>query len=357
MDPLYIVLILGGLLAAGLVVYTMTTRNQLVRTLNEMDQRQKSEAETLRQALDSGLSKGREEAAARSKENTELIANVRERLVAISEFKDSVKQSVSDLNESVTGVKRIFDNPNKRGLFGESQLKDIVTTALPTELYEFQHRYDKLDGGYVTFDCFLKLPDPPGPIGIDAKFPSELYRNIAEATTPDAQKEARKQFEREIKRLLGDIADKYIIPEVTSEFALMFVPSEAIFAEIYSSSPSVTEVSHKRRVYIVSPSTLMAALNTIRSVVNTMNVQRAAEQVLKGLAEVAKDAERLQKRTEDFQKRLSSVLNKTDEVVTSSRKINERVQKMQGGNTESLTSGESSTTPLSNGQELPDRLT
>lgn len=357
MDPLYIVLILGGLLAAGLVVYTMTTRNQLVRTLHEMDQRQKSEAETLRQALDSGLSKGREEAAARSKENTELIANVRERLVAISEFKDSVKQSVSDLNESVTGVKRIFDNPNKRGLFGESQLKDIVTTALPNELYKFQHRYDKLDGGYVTFDCFLKLPDPPGPIGIDAKFPSELYRNIAEATTPDAQNEARKQFEREIKRLLGDIADKYIIPEVTSEFALMFVPSEAIFAEIYSSSPSVTEVSHKRRVYIVSPSTLMAALNTIRSVVNTMNVQRAAEQVLKGLAEVAKDAERLQKRTEDFQKRLSSVLNKTDEVVTSSRKINERVQKMQGGNTESLTSGEESTTLLSNGQELPDRLT
>ena len=88
-----------------------------------------------------------------------------------------------------------------------------------------------------------------------------------------------------------------------------------------------------------------------------MNVQRAAEQVLKGLAEVAKDAEPLQKRTEDFQKRLSSVLNKTDEVVTSSRKINERVQKMQGGNTESLTSGESLTTPLSNGQELPDRLT
>ena len=356
MEPLYIAIIAGGLLAAVVLVYTVTTRNQLVRTLQEMDQRQKSEAETLRQSLDSGLTKGREEAAARSKENTELIANVRERLVAISEFKDSVKKSVSDLNESVTGVKRIFDNPNKRGLFGESQLKDIVTTALPVELYKFQHRVDKAEGGYVTFDCFLKLPDPPGPIGIDAKFPSELYRNITDATTPDAQNDARKQFEREIKRLIGDIAEKYIIPDLTSEFALMFVPSEAIFAEIYTASPAVTEISHKRRVYIVSPSTLMAALNTIRSVVNTMNVQRAAEQVLKGLAEVAKDAERLQKRTEDFQKRLSSVLNKTDEVVTSSRKINERVQKMQGGKTESIVFGDTSTGILSNGEELPDRL-
>ena len=356
MEPLYIALIVGGLLAAVVLIYVVTTRNHLVRTLQEMDQRQKSEAETLRQALDSGLTKGREEAAARSKENTELIANVRERLVAISEFKDSVKKSVSDLNESVTGVKRIFDNPNKRGLFGESQLKDIVMTALPVELYKFQHRVDKVDGGYVTFDCFLKLPDPPGPIGIDAKFPSELYRNIADATNPDAQNDARKQFEREIKRLIADIADKYIIPDLTSEFALMFVPSEAIFAEIYTASPSVTEISHGRRVYIVSPSTLMAALNTIRSVVNTMNVQRAAEQVLKGLAEVAKDAERLQKRTEDFQKRLSSVLNKTDEVVTSSRKINERVQKMQGGNTESIVFGDTKTGILSNGEELPDRL-
>lgn len=350
MDPLIVVLIVGGLLAIGLLIYTVTTRNHLVRTLNDMDQRQKSDAETLRQALDLGLSKGREEAAARNKENTELIANVRERLVAISEFKDSVKKSVSDLNESVSGVKRIFDNPNKRGLFGESQLKDIVTTALPVELYAFQHREDRRDGSYVTFDCFLKLPDPPGPIGIDAKFPSELYRNITDASTPNDQSDARKQFEKEIKRLIGDIADKYIIPDVTSEFALMFVPSEAIFAEIYSSSPSVTDISHKRRVYIVSPSTLMAALNTIRSVVNTMNVQRAAEEVLKGLAEIAKDAERLQQRTEDFQKRLTSVLNKTDEVVTSSRKINERVQKMRSGNTEKLVSPDPTAEALGNGR-------
>ena len=357
MELLYIALTAVGLFAVGVLVYTLTTRNQLVQTLQDMDRRQQSEAETLRQALDSGLNKGREEAAARSKENTELIANVRERLVAISEFKDSVKKSVSDLNESVSGVKRIFDNPNKRGLFGESQLKDIVSTALPIELYEFQHRVDRAEGRYVTFDCFLKLPDPPGPIGIDSKFPSELYQNVTDAETPDAQNDARKIFEREIKRLISDIAEKYIIPDVTSEFALMFVPSEAIFAEIHSSSPNVTEASHKQRVYIVSPSTLMAALNTIRSVVNTMNVQRAAEQVLKGLAEVAKDAERLQKRTEEFQKRLSGVLSKTDEVVTSSRKINQRVKKMQGGQTESLASVETTTGQLSNGQELPDRLT
>lgn len=354
MEPLYIVLTVVGLIAIGVLVYTITTRNQLVKTLQEMDQRQKTDAETLRQALDTGLHKGREDAAERSKENTELLAKVRERLAVINEFKESVTKSVSELNESVSGVKRIFDNPNKRGLFGESQLKDIVTTALPAELYEFQHRVDNADGNYVTFDCFLKLPDPPGPIGIDAKFPSELFRNIVDAPTPDDQSAARKQFEQAIKRLIEDIASKYIITGVTSEFALMFVPSEAIFAEIYSSSPSITETSHRRHVYIVSPSTLMAALNTIRSVVNTMNVQRAAEEVLIGLAEVAKDAERLQKRTEEFKKRLTSVLSKTDEVVTSSRKINSKVQKMQSGNTNLVGNVESAPEALRNGQDSTD---
>lgn len=351
MEPLYVVLIVGGLLAAGLLIYTVTTRNQLVRTLQEMDQRQKSDAETLRQALDTGLDKGREDAAERSKESTEMLAKLRERLAAISEFKDSVTKSVSDLNESVSGVKRIFDNPNKRGLFGESQLKDIVTTALPKELYEFQHRATNAEGGYVTFDCFLKLPDPPGPIGIDAKFPSELYRHIVDAATPDEQNAARKLFIDAIKKLIGDIAEKYIIPGVTSEFALMFIPSEAIFAEIYASASAITDTSHQKRVYIVSPSTLMAALNTIRSVVNTMNVQRAAEEVLKGLSEVAKDAERLQQRTEKFQKQLATALKETENVVISSRKIHERVQKMQSGSTEAIGQAETPSGELSNGQD------
>ena len=241
--------------------------------------------------------------------------------------------------------------PKQRGLFGEGQLKDIVETALPRELYEFQHGV-RTDDGMVIFDCFLKLPEPPGPIGIDAKFPSEMYQRVVDASDADELANAQKQFSTAIVNLIHGIADKYIIPNVTSEFALMFVPSEAIFAEIYSASwLSVGEISRKRRVYIVSPATLMASLNTIRAVVNTMNIQKEAAEVLKGLTLVAEDSARLKKRTEKVRRQMNTATKSIDEVIVSSGKIHDRIEKMQSGNV-SLVQENTTTDPeISNGSE------
>lgn len=332
-------------IAVGLTVYLITSHKQMVQKLIDMDQRQRDDTEKFREALTSGFATGRSEAAEQRKESQKVIQDVHEKLGAISKF----KETVDSLNENVSGVRRVFENPKKRGLFGESQLKDIVTTALPAEMYAFEHSVTRDEGNSVKFDCFLKLPDPPGPVGIDSKFPAELYRHIVEATSEAAQDDARKSFGDAIKKLIKDIASKYIIPNVTSEFALMFVPSEAIFAEIYSSLEDVTKLSQESRVYLVSPSTLMAALNTIRSVVNTMEVQRAANEVIIGLTSFGAEAARLAERAQKLEKNIQTASKAAHAMVVTSGKINEKVTKLKEGNTDLITGTPSIQDTLRNG--------
>lgn len=348
MEFIYIAsIVLFIVFAVGLTVYLVSSHKQMAQKLADMDQRQRDDAEKFRSTLDSGFATGRSEAAEQRKESQKVIQDVHEKLGAISKF----KETVSSLNENVSGVRRVFENPKQRGLFGESQLKDIVTVALPDEMYEFEHSVKIEEDRSVKFDCFLKLPDPPGPLGIDSKFPAELYRHIVEASTDDEIKKARKNFGDNIKKLIGDIASKYIIPNVTSEFALMFVPSEAIFAEIYSELQDVVKVSQDSRVYIVSPATLMASLNTIRSVVNTMKVQRAAEQVLVGLTSIADQAAKLNERAERFENSLTTASKRAHDIVVTSGKINKEVTKMKEGNTELISNPPSVEDALANGEQ------
>lgn len=348
MEFLYITLTIAIVVfAVGLTVYLITSHKQMVQKLADMDQRQREDAEMFRNTVASGFATGRSEAAEQRKESQKVIQDVHEKLGAISKF----KETVASLNENVSGVRRVFENPKQRGLFGESQLKDIVTVALPDEMYEFEHSVKVDEDKSVKFDCFLKLPDPPGPLGIDSKFPAELYRHIVEAKTDDELEQARKNFGANIKKLIGDIASKYIIPNVTSEFALMFVPSEAIFAEIYSELEEVIKVSQDSRVYIVSPATLMASLNTIRSVVNTMKVQRAAEQVLVGLTSIADQAANLNDRAEKFENSLKAATKKAHDIVVTSGKIDKEVTKMKEGNTELISNPPSVEDALANGEQ------
>ena len=368
MDPIYIIGILISVLLIALigsVLYLASSRKRsdglnerISGQLQMMLDSHSNSTETLSnkfpelerqitEALNVGLDKGRKEIAQQNEKSQEVLTQMRERLVAITKFAESVQS----LNSSVTGLQQIFDNPKQRGLFGEGQLKDIVETALPRELYEFQHSV-RTEEGRVVFDCFLKLPEPPGPIGIDSKFPSEMYQRVLDAQSDDEIENAQKQFTAAILKLINDIADKYIIPNVTSEFALMFVPSEAIFAEIYSASwLSVGEMSRKRHVYIVSPATLMASLNTIRAVVNTMNIQKEAAEVLKGLALVAEDSARLKDRSEKIQRQINTAAKSIELVVTSSGKIHDRIEKMQSGNVSLTKDNEGADSAISNGSD------
>src|SRR5262249_5773785 len=151
---------------------------------------------------------------------------------------------------------------------------DLVQSALPPSAYEFQCT---LSTG-ARADCLLKLPNPPGSIAIDAKFPLESYRALQAVKPGDAQglTAAQRTFQLAMRKHIVDIRDRYILPGETAESALLFLPSEAIYAELHANFAAVVDESYKARVWIVSPTTMMATLNTVRAVLKDVRMREQA---------------------------------------------------------------------------------
>ena len=356
MDFLPILSVALGLLLIGLLIFVLV---QVNRRFKNFEERQSTDAstlaETIRKDMDSKFSNERNEAVTREAGRAKVLTELQEKISALGKSTEHFEKTVDDLNVQVSGVKKIFDNPNRRGLFGESQLRDIVSDALPKELYELQYEVQVDEKKKVRFDCLVKLPDPPGPVGIDAKFPAEVYKQLVEAETDADKKEARKKFTTNVKEKMEDIASKYIIRGVTSEFALMFVPSEAIYLEIHESDDDIFETSRSVGVFVVSPSTLMAGLNTIRSMVHTMKVQEGAKEVLGALVDIGKQANNLKERAQKFEDGLRTTLGKSHAVVVTSGKIHTAVEKLQRGNTDLLESDDAPNEALDFGQEQKEQ--
>ena len=173
----------------------------------------------------------------------------------------------------MVSLQQILTNKQARGAFGEVQLNDLVSNALPPSAYELQCT---LSTG-VRVDCLLKLPNPPGSIAIDAKFPLESYQLLRAVAAGDAQglAAAQRAFQAAMRKHISDIRDKYIVPGETAESALLFLPSEAIYAELHANFGGIVDKSYRARVWIVSPTTMMATLNTVRAVLKDVRDARA----------------------------------------------------------------------------------
>ena len=191
------------------------------------------------------------------------MTEMKERLAVIN----AAQKNITELSGQVEGLQNILANKQTRGAFGEIRLNDLVKDALPPSAYDLQVT---LSNG-KRVDCLIQLPNPPGSISIDAKFPLESYRALREAGDDAARKIAARSFGTDIKNHLRDIAEKYILPGETAETALMFLPSEAVYGEIHANFPEIVEMSFRARVLIVSPSTLWATLNTVRAVLKCAN--------------------------------------------------------------------------------------
>ncbi|MGB8276087.1 MAG: DNA recombination protein RmuC, partial [Alphaproteobacteria bacterium] len=196
------------------------------------------------------------------------MTDLKERLAVI----DAAQKNITELSGQVVGLQDILSNKQARGEFGEIQLRDLVANALPPDAYKFQAT---LTNG-TRADCLIRLPNPPGSIVIDSKFPLEGYRALREAKDEVARKEAGRRFAADIMAHVRAIAEKYIVPGETAESALMFLPSEAVFAELHANYPDVVEKAHRARVYTVSPTTLWATLNTIRAVLKDVRMREQA---------------------------------------------------------------------------------
>ena len=216
-------------------------------------------------------------------------------------------------------------NKQARGAFGEIQLRDLVTAVLPPSAYAFQAN---LSNNRVA-DCLLKLPNPPGSIAIDAKFPLESYRILREAKDESAKTAAGRAFRDDVLKHVRDIAERYIVSGETAESALMFLPSEAVYAELHANFRNVVEESFRRRVWIVSPTTLMATLNTVRAVLKDANMREQAGLIQIEVHRMLADVGRLGKRVDNLQRHFHQASEDLNEVRISAEKVVKRGERIE----------------------------
>ncbi len=238
---------------------------------------------------------------------------------------DEAQKNITKLSTEVVGLQDILANKQARGSFGEIQLNDLVQTALPPSAYQFQAT---LSNGRRV-DCLIRLPQPPGPIAIDAKFPLESYR-LLRAAKDDAERiQASRAFSADMLKHVKAIAEKYILSGETAESALMFLPSEAIYAELHANFGDVVQKSFRERVWIVSPTTLMATLNTVRAVLKDARMREQAHVIQREMAALIDDVGRLDRRVLNLRKHFDLANEDIRQVAISADKVTMRAERIE----------------------------
>lgn len=249
------------------------------------------------------------------------LSKLQERLAVI----DAAQKNISELSSQVVSLQDILSNKQARGAFGEVQLRDLIAGALPADAYSFQARIGE-DGRIA--DCLLTLPNPPGNLAIDAKFPLEGYYALREAGDDNARKAAIAAFKQAVRKHLVDIGERYIVPGETADAALMFVPSEAVYAEIHASLPDVVQESYRRRVFITSPTTLWATLNTLRAVVRDVRLREHAHLLRSELQKLLADVGRIGDRVGNLERHFDQAQKDVAQLRTSADKVARRGDKL-----------------------------
>jgi DNA recombination protein RmuC len=284
------------------------TTEALTRTMNE---RLDAITGVVNQRLDEGF-----------KKTNETFANVMARLATI----DEAQKKIGDLTLNVVSLQELLGDKKARGAFGEVQLEALVINALPPDAYEFQCQ---LASG-VRADCVLKLPDPTGRVAVDSKFPLENYHRMFEPGLAEVERNAAQSlFKQDIKRHVDAIASKYIVAGETSDGAVMFVPAEAVFAEIHAYHPDLVSYAQNRHVWIVSPTTLMAVLNTARAVLKDVETRKQIHVIKDALGKLAKDFGRFDERMQKLADQIRRAHEETQAVHISSRKISSHFEKIE----------------------------
>jgi DNA recombination protein RmuC len=256
------------------------------------------------------------------KKTNETFTSVMSRLAVI----DEAQKKIEGLASSVISLQEILGDKRSRGAFGEVQLEALVRNSLPPDAYAFQHT---LKSG-ARADCVLILPEPTGTVCVDSKFPLENYSKMFDDSLPTVERDgARRQFKADVKKHVDDIAAKYIVTGETSDGAVMFLPAEAVFAEIHAYHPDLVEHAQKKRVWLTSPTTLMAVLNTARAVIRDSETRRMAHVIKDELAKLAKDFSRFDERMKKLASHIEQANKDVSEVRISSDKISRRFQQIE----------------------------
>lgn len=258
------------------------------------------------------------------------LGELQQRLTAI----DKAQENITKLSGDVLSLQDILSNKQTRGAFGEIQLNDIVSKALPSDSYTLQAT---LSNGRRA-DCLIHLPNPPGPIVIDSKFPLEPYEALRNATTDWELNEAARQLRTAVKKHIKDISEKYITEGETADGALMFLPSEAVYAELHANFSELVREGFSARVWIVSPTTCMATLNTMRAILKDARMREQAGAIRRELGLLYQDVDRLGTRVENLDRHFAQAAKDITEIKISADKAGKRARRLDNFDFEEIKS-------------------
>lgn len=251
------------------------------------------------------------------KKTNETFASVMARLATI----DEAQKKIDGLTMNVVSLQELLGDKRSRGAFGEVQLEHLVSNVLPTDCYALQAT---LSNG-TRADCILKLPEPTGTVAVDSKFPLENYHRMFGETVTEAERVvAQRQFRADVKKHIDAISDKYIIPGETADGAVMFIPAEAVFAEIHAYNPELVQYAMGKRVWIVSPTTMMAVLNTARAVIKDVETRQQVHIIKSALSRLSEDFRRFDTRMKNLATHIRQAHEDAQQVQISSEKISKR---------------------------------
>ena len=220
------------------------------------------------------------------------LSSIGERLTVI----DEAQKNITALSDRVVSLQDILSDKQQRGAWGQDRMEDIVRDQLPPDLFQFQGRLSNNSEP----DCVIRIPGMAAAIVIDAKFPLEAFEAMKAATTDAERKLALAQMRTDVQKHVSDIARKYLIPGEVQTPALMFVPSESIYAELHTNFPEIMQRARRAQVVIVSPHILWLAVNTIRTLMRDAKMREQAHEIQKEVAMLLKDVKLLAERVGDL---------------------------------------------------------
>ncbi len=258
------------------------------------------------------------------KKTNETFNNVIERLTKI----DEAQKKIDSLSTNVVSLQDILTDKKSRGIFGEVQLNQILYAVFGEKNDKVYQTQYKLSTGKMV-DAMLFAPAPTGNIAIDSKFSLENYKRMTDKLLPnDERKQAEKMFKMDVKKQIDDIADKYIIPGETAAHAMMFLPAEAIFAEVNAYHSDLIQYAQRRNIWVTSPTTFVAVLSTLQNVLNDIERRKYADIIQQEIIKLAEDFSRYQSRWDKLSTHIDTVQKDVKDIHTSTRKISSKFEKI-----------------------------
>ena len=299
-------------------------QQQLAGGLTQVSEAQAAQQSNMLKLMEARLAAVQEQMTLNLTTNAKTTANslgeLQQRLVTIDKAQDNIQK----LSGDVLSLQDILANKQTRGAFGEIQLQDIVSKALPSDAYTWQAT---LPNGKRA-DCLIHLPNPPGPIVIDSKFPLEAYEALRNATTELDTRDAIKLMRASVKAHIKAISEKYILEGVTADGAIMFLPSEAVYAELHSNFPELIREGFEARVWIVSPTTCMATLNTMRAILKDARMREQAGAIRTALRQLHRDVELVVDRVDKLNTHFNQARKDIEGISTAAERAGKRATKL-----------------------------